>query len=367
MPVALAELKQLASTLNPYHPIVEPVRALFMEKGDDGWRIVTAFGPQREALQKLCADILRIRLPAYHFDFMEKGNGGAEGAALRLKARMEGVECHSVGNTDQGAVCLGVPIEGGQHDYVVTADIKDCFRSLNKERVAKQLPLPELAVRNVLLIQDDVHVIVEPPTWARAGIALLPPSAVALFNIEADTAARRGIPQGSSASNLIMSRAVLGPLLHAAPFANRVCLYGDDIAVTAKSWAEAEADYKTQRSRVENSPAGPLAIGRHKIQHSSELINFVKYGLKRTLWDGKVDYRLRPSSTSFRRSENKLMRICLDGPTETMEEQVQVYRAAWIKAFPLWKPTQASLDILEVATLEVMSEAARLRKEKVFG
>jgi hypothetical protein len=128
-PVALAELKQLASPLNPYLPIVEPVRAVFMEKGDHDWRIVTAFGPRRRASQVMCADILRIRLPAYDFDFMEKGNGGAEGAALRLKAMMEGAEFHNIRNTDQGAVCLGVPIAGGQHDHVVTADITDCFGS----------------------------------------------------------------------------------------------------------------------------------------------------------------------------------------------------------------------------------------------
>jgi hypothetical protein len=229
-PYTLVELLRRARSLFAYAPIDEAVTLGFKEKHSGELRPVINFGWKRRALQQLCADSLKVLLPAYEFDFMEKGNGGADGAAKYL----------------------GQIIKEGNYDFVVTVDIEKCFRSVHQTRVAHLLPLNPKVTNNVLLITEDVAIRKERPP----GGIHSPHTTIH----EADTAARQGLPQGSLVSSLIMSRAVLGPLLNATFFAARTVLYGDDIAVPAKTEEEAKAIYNTLRSLLENEcPAGPAA------------------------------------------------------------------------------------------------------------
>jgi hypothetical protein len=334
-PYTLAELLQRVRGLFPYAPVPEPVSLRFKEKDSGELRSVLCFGWQRRALQKLCGDILKVLLPAYSFDFMEKGNGGPDGAAKYL----------------------GAIIKEGQYDFVVTADIKNCFRSVNKAGIAQLLsPLPTPVTNNVLLIMDDITLGKE--TYDLGDL-------LTQFFLEADTAARQGIPQGSSASNLIMSRAVLGPLLNATPFAGRVLLHGDDIAVPAKTEEEAEAIYQTLRSELENNgPAGPLTIGFHKIWCVDKYVNFCKYKLRRTSKVFGAEIRYCPSTRSFHRYERNVVKIYLQAPNGEEKQHVAQYSEAWKKAFgALWQPNELGEDMLAVTTINAMSHAWKIKNQ----
>jgi len=332
-PYSLTELLQRVHTLFPYAPIDEPVSLRLKEKDSGELRPVLCFGWQRRALQKLCGDILKVLLPAYSFDFMEKGNGGPDGAAKYL----------------------GAIIKEGQYDFVLTIDIKNCFRSVNKAGVAQLLsPLPTPVTNNVLLTMDDITMGKE-----TCDLGDLPTQ----FFLEADTAARQGIPQGSSTSTLIMSRAVLGPLLNATPYAGRVLLHGDDIAVAAKTVEEAGDIYKTLRSRLENNgPAGPLTIGFHKIWCVEKYVNFCKYKLRRTPEVFGAEIRFCPSTRSFHRYERNVVRTYLQAPDGEEEQHVAQYSEAWKKAFgALWQPNELAEDMLAVTTMNAMSDAWKIK------
>lgn len=331
-PYTLAELLQRVRSLFPYAPVPEPVSLRFKEKDSGELRPVIDFGWMRRALQQLCADILKVLLPAFPFDFMEKGNGGADGAAERL----------------------GAIIKEGNYDFVVTVDIKNCFRSVNKAGVAQLLPLPTPVTNNVLLIMDDITIGKEPYDLG---------DLLTQFFLEADTAARQGIPQGSSTSTLIMSRTVLGPLLNATPYAGRVLLHGDDIAVAAKTAEEAGDIYKTLRSRLENNgPAGPLTIGFHKIWCVDKYVNFCKYKLRRTPKVFGAEIRFCPSTRSFHRYERNVVRTYLQAPDGEEEQHVAQYSEAWKKAFgALWQPNELAEDMLAVTTTNAMSYAWKIK------
>jgi hypothetical protein len=282
-PYTLVDLQRRVRSLFPYAPIDEAVTLRFKEKDSGELRPVIDFGWMRRALQQLCADILKVLLPAYSFDFMERGKGGADGAAKYL----------------------GSIIKGGNYDFVVTIDIQKCFRSVNKAGVAQLLPLPTPVVNNVIMITDGTIMRKELPRGVNT-------NALHTTIHEADTAARQGIPQGSLVSSLIMSRAVLGPLLNATPFAARVVLYGDDIAVPAKTEEEAKAIYNTLRSVLENEcPAGPLPIGFRKIWCAEEYVSFCKYNSRRApeIFGGEI--RHSPSTRSFQRYKRNVMKIYL--------------------------------------------------------
>jgi hypothetical protein len=334
-PLALKDIEARAAALNPFKPVPEPVHARFKPKlGADRWRMVLSFGLQRRALQTLCADIIRVRLPAHGFDYLEKGKKGAEGAVLRVKTL----------------------IEGGGYEHLLTVDIRNCFGSVDQKGVAKLLPLPEPVVNYVLLVQDHDIVKAELPagTVEEDG-EFISPVLMALY-LQADTAARQGLPQGSSASNLIMSRAVLGPLLSATPFVDRLTLYGDDICVATHSEDEAEAILKTLSSLLEGSPAGPLSIGHHHVHKLVRFANYCKYKLKRMPWfyGGKV--RFVPSPKCYMRFEQRVRDLCRDLPSQSWKDRADEYAHRWIKAFPLWKPNQLSLFYLDMTVQNAVQE-----------
>jgi hypothetical protein len=336
-PITLGHLKALAATLNPYLPIAEVVRLLDAERFSNRNRWVLDFGQLRRAAQIICADLLDVLLPVYEFDYLAQGKG-ADRATLRL---ME-------------------IIDTGKYEWVGVFDLTAAFGSINKEKLAALLPLPASVVNNVLLVLDEV--VVELAKEVTASLFNLPLSVSTHIRSSADTAVRKGLPQGGLASNLIMSRAVLGPLLDATPFVDRLVLYGDDIAVTAKSEAEAKEIEHVLRSALENTPFGPLTIGRYKIYHRSQRIHFVKYGLKQDSWNPNGPMEPCPSARSFERFGERAEARYLDGPPETAKGRVSRYRKAWPNAFPLWKQNEYSRGLLWQTAFEARRNAERRKK-----
>jgi hypothetical protein len=317
-PVPIAKIKERAASVNPFEVIDEPVTVLFKPKDDGSLRSVINFGWKRRLEQTVGDDIHKILLPPYAFDYMQKGNGGADGAALRIKEL----------------------IEGGKNDYLVTVDIKNCFESLSKEGVVKTLPLPPSVTRNVLLIEDDVELIVELPTgWGK--FAALSPMEIDAFLFETDTTTRQGLPPGSMASNTVMSRAVLGPLLNATPFADRLLLHGDDIAVTAETEEEAGHILKCLSGLLAASQVGSLNVGRYKIYNSKQYVEFLKYRINPVPLRYGGGHRFTPSWLSYQRFPKRVARKYLEKPTGG-DGRVNRYRKAWPTAFPLWESNEDS-------------------------
>jgi len=336
-PISLAELEAIASTLNPYRRVNETIRLYDTEESARRVRLVFDFGPKRRALQAICADILAVRLPAVDFEYLARGRG-ADRATLRLKETIEK--------------------EG--YDHVVIVDIQDCFGSVQKGKVAALLPLPTQVVDHVLLVHDDAKL-----RHSREVSQLTfgwPLSVSTHFHTSIDAAARRGLPPGSLASNLILSRAVLGPLLSATSFSDRLVLHGDDIAIPVKGEGEAQDTLQTLRSIFENTPVGPLTIGRHAIRHVSEWIHFLKYAVRLNPWSSDGSLYAVPSGKSFDRFGDRAAAKYLKGPPETAKGRVSLYRKKWPKAFPLWKPNKQALGLLWDKAFEAREKAELIKK-----
>jgi hypothetical protein len=324
---SFAEIKKRAETLNPFRPIAEPVITWLEPKASSGYRQLVSFQCKRRALQLMCADILSVAYPAAPFDFSARGKGGVKAATLVL---------HKL-------------IEEGGYQYVVTADIKDCFASAITKKVGELLPLPEKVVNNVLLIQDDVTVVVKPDQGKWTGL-LFPNHLPAVAAIATYEAARRGVPQGSSASGIIMYRAVLGRLLSTLPFADRIVLVGDDVAIPVKDEPEGEAVLEALKSLYASSPVGLLTIGRSSISHIKHGFDFVSY--RTTLkqrWkvnpDGLTEWYLhvRPTLRAYEKFEAKAIRVFhAHGGGLPGWKQLILYMKRWMASFPLWKPTYLS-------------------------
>jgi RNA-directed DNA polymerase len=295
-----------------------------------------SFHWKRSALQVMCGDILSVAYPAAPFDYSARGKGGVKAATILL---------HKL-------------ITEGNYQYVVTVDIKDCFGSAIKKKVGELLPLPEKVVNNVLLLQDDVKVVVKPNQGKWTGF-LYPNQLPVITTVATDAAARRGVPQGSSASGIIMYRVVLGPLLCALSFADRIVLVGDDLAVPVKDMLEGEAVLKALKSLYATSPVGLLTIGRHRVSHIKDGFDFAGYRttLKRK-WIMVVDpstaihkeipgpewyWHVRPTLRAYEKSEHKAAKKYHDaGGGLPGWKQVILYKKRWMASFSLWKPNYFS-------------------------
>lgn len=335
------EIKDCANALNPFLPIAEPVLTWFEPKIVKGYRHLVAFGWSRRALQILCAHILSLAYPAASFDFTAKGKGGVP-AAIKYLLKM---------------------IEQGGYEYVVTADVEKCFGSATKKKVCELLPLPEKVVNNVLLIQDGVKMVVKQMKTGKTTGQIYPDVSPTPTSIQADEAARLGVPQGSPASGTIMYRAVLGPLLSTLPFADRIVLIGDDLAVPVKDMSEGNAVLATLTSLYAASPVGLLTIGRSDVSHIKAGFNFAGYRmtLKRK-WVSVIDpttgvenefpgpewhMKARPSPFAYEKMEHKAAkRFQQAGGGDAGWEEVSVYVDRWMGAFPLWKPNEISKGYL---------------------
>jgi hypothetical protein len=273
-------------------------------------------------------------------DFLAKGKGGVPAAIKHL---------HNL-------------IKKGGYDYVVTADVRNYFGSAIKKKVGELLPLPEKVVNNVLVIQDDVKVVVKPGQADNAKGQQLsthyPPT-----SLQIDEAVRRGVPQGSSASGIIMYWAVLRPLLSALSFADRIVQVGDDLAIPVKDMSEAAAVLLALKSLYATSPVGLLTIGRSETRHIKAGFDFAGYRttLKRK-WVNVVDQttgvvieqpgpewhlKSNPSPKSFRKMERTAAKKYLEaGGGIPGWKQVFLYVKRWLAAFSLWKPTyEAKVNI----------------------
>jgi hypothetical protein len=292
-----------------------------------GCRQLVSFHWKRRALQLMCGDILSVAYPAAPFDYSARGNGGVKAATIFL---------HKL-------------ITEGNYQYVVTVDVKDCFGSAIKKKVGELLPLPEKVVNNVLLVQDDVTVVVKPDGAKWKGL-LFPNHLPAVSIVATDEAARRGVPQGSSASGIIMYRVVLGPLLCTLPFADRIVLVGDDLAVPVKDMLEGEAVLKALKSLYAASPVGLLTIGRHSVSHIKDGFDFASYRTRlkpkwKAVLDGVTEWylHLRPTLRAYEKSEHKAAKKYHDaGGGLPGWKQVILYKKRWMASFPLWKPSYFS-------------------------
>src|SRR5207249_10278413 len=93
-----------------------------------------------------------------------------------------------------------------------------------------------------------------------------------------EKAVRQGIPAGSRASPVIASM-LLRPSLEASFAASlgRVVVYGDDIAIGARSKVEAANSKNQLQAAMADFPGGPLFLKKREIAHVSEGFNFTKY------------------------------------------------------------------------------------------
>lgn len=255
-PVSFAEACSIAAALNPRHDCFEPVHFREEPKVDGGMRPIWSFRSQRRALQLIAKHTLMAQWAEPEFDFAVRGRG--------RDAAMD-------------HVMQAIPKEGGPR-WFLTADIKNCFGSFNKEMIPATIPLPANVVLNSILISESTLVTTDD------------------ISATSQKAVPSGLPQGSLASSYIATK-LLEPVV-AKLHGEVVASYADDILVGCRSKNEAEANKLLLGDLLADHPAGPLFM-KSSVAPLGKPIDFLGYRLRRRWLCYGGGVRCIPSPKAF--------------------------------------------------------------------
>jgi hypothetical protein len=256
------ELDELASTFSCRQEPEETVTLYFKRKSSGEHRPIFSYGLHRAAQQYMALMILEPRLRRRLHD---------QQYGLRGRGPIHAVES------------LKKAITAG-YKWVVRADIKNCFPSLNSQKVLAITPGPKAVMRTVLPppSEEYLHYPHEMKGYMEH--------------------ARRGIPQGAAPTSLVAA-AVLASVLDELPDTVVPINYVDDFAIAARSKGDAADAEKALRRACVESPAGELQLKFCNIEHAAKGFGFLGYHI---LYNPDAGVIARPRLAAFEGLEKML-------------------------------------------------------------
>jgi len=269
------EILAIAEKICPWKGTAEPVKVFSIPKGTAGnRRMILKFGIENRTLQYLVRSVLTQTAKLHPHQFALKG---VKPAIVRVAAMMA-----------EGYV------------FAREIDIKDCFPSFEEEKLVEFLPLPKEVILHVImsahlnLVSGNLHDLfghtedgVESPLVTDAFVQ-----------------ARRGISQGSAASNIV-SEITLSSLYHALPADEPITGYADNSLLMGKTEEEVVTITKAFEGSIKEHPVGLLEPKMKGVFNKGQSIDYLGHRL--TMQAGKVMIAPRPDKRA--NFELKLQRL----------------------------------------------------------
>jgi hypothetical protein len=227
----LAKLVTIASGLDPWKGTNEPVRVHWKPKDTPpGHRTVLEFGIENRALQYLVRDVLIAVLELHPNQYATRG--GVHAAIRHTKQAL---------------------IDG--YLWAAELDINDCYPSFDEEKLSSLLPLPKEVTDHVIIsrylnLPSGFSCIEDSLGDDHEGDAITP---------GANSAARRGTPQGSAASPIV-AEAMVAIALKAVPPLGVIIAYADNVLLLAKTKSDRDSMTKALLAAFEAHPVGRLRL-----------------------------------------------------------------------------------------------------------
>jgi hypothetical protein len=275
----------------------------------------------RSAFQFLLSDILLAKFGTAPFDYCAKGRG-ADRASDRL------AEIMSASNAGKS--------------FILTADIKDFYRSINGREVPKAMRLPKEVTANCIRISESAH------------LSLSHYDCIDTKNaIDCLTGAvRKGLPQGARTSQLIASKLLRSALEALAP-ADRTVSYADDLAIKAHGEQETHALAKTLIETLQSHPLGPFQLKHCDVIDIADKkgVDFLKYRHRLDKFNKKKIHRM-PSPQCYMNFAQRVNAIWIANKKGVANKLIIAYRSQWRQAFPRWHCTWAGWVYLLSTTIK---------------
>jgi hypothetical protein len=279
-------------------------------KPDGGHRVIHKFGPVRSAESLAIAWVIKSNRSLYRHDLSLGG-----------------------GMNDVAEKVLTLINQGYKHFGVF--DVVDFFGSIDGEKAREILPLPKQVTQAVIFPNEKGPLLIDPMSEMTT------------------VQARRGLPQGARASNLVAA-VLSGVALEGLDGSPKFPLFRDDGLIAAQDAKEAEVHLDALRSLLKGCPFGPLKLKTAEVRALEEGVSFVGYLYKR-LPNGEL--YVGPSMSGRARMRNKMLAKCLSATVEKIEITAQSYYEHWKKNRKLWTVTEGDLIEFEGLLYETVQTA----------
>jgi hypothetical protein len=330
-PAVPSDVIAVAEKVCPWTGTDEPVKVFSIPKGSSGDRRITMkFGIQNRVLQYLVKPILvaTAKLHPHHY-----GSKGVQPAIARVAAMME-----------EGYV------------YAREIDIKDCFPSFVEENPHQFLPLPKEVIRHVIVSEHLTLIggnLCDLFGHAEDGVEC------ALVT-DAFVQARRGIPQGSAASNAV-SEILLSKPYFDLPIGAVATGFADNSLLMGKTETEVVSIMKAFGVSLKEHPVGLLEPKLKGIFSKGDPIDYLGHRL--TLVAGKVKIEPHPDNvTDFGREAHRhLARFRkAKNPWQTAKAECafRSYVNSWVANFCLYD----GVDVMRGKALARLDAAKSAKK-----
>ena len=298
------DARALADSIDPFRPSDEVVEWWMQPKPSGGFRPVCNFGIEMRVRHRIIREAVDAQLRNGEIFFDRKG----QSISGLIRAMVTAL--HEVG------------------PYVLSADIRNCFQSVNIDAVYDLNILPAEVVRYALDYRNLNLVRKEEPTQ---------PSGYQLERYRASLRLRRdgggtgptGLLQGCSASNAILRHLLFNLNMQIAPDA-RIFVYADNIYVICATEASCLEALTNLSRHLAGCPAGPFLLGSKEIAHIEDGIDVLGYHLIGASC-GRIDIQLSEKSlgkllnhySNGFRDERRSMEFC--GSVEFFERVFRAY------------------------------------------
>lgn len=307
----------IAENLNPLKGTDEKVIVHFTPKKSDEnqFRPIMDFGIRNRALQQIALWLLSACSDLHPHQF---ANAGGTKAAIT-----EVLEA----------------LNGG-YTYTSEIDIKNCFPSVDGERMSELLPVPTETTHNVILSRylnptpgNIIHY------FGLDNVSDLTDEVSDPINI-ALSEARRGIPQGSAVSSLVIEL-LLAPTISGLTDVGRVFSYCDNFFLMAKTNDDLVLMMNSLMDALKKHPAGPFMPKIISVSEPGKSFQLLGYKLNRragTFYAAPSGENLVTFNRHFDRSLDKIQDGDLTPDTvKRLCKNLERYVRSWAGAFSLWK------------------------------
>jgi RNA-directed DNA polymerase len=301
-PVSPARLDLMASTLSCWEQPAAPATLYFKKKPGGGLRSIFSYRVMQAAQQYLVLWVLAPRLRLHDGQYAVPGRDRT--AAVEKAKQL---------------------IEAG-YDWVIRGDIKDCYPSMNGEKVLACLAGPRAVLRQVILPPLEQHLLYNHKHAALIGKV------------------RRGLPPGA-ASTALVAAAVLVPVLDGLPDGAAVILYVDDFLIFVSSKAAAVQTMNTLREALWAAPVGNLQLKFCNIHHVVDGFGFLGYHIFRNISGGAT---ARPRAAAVESLYEQLEAIDTDRSSDPFEDKWNRL-IGWRCAYAAWDGGESIEDLLIAA------------------
>ena len=297
-------LPKIAEALNIWMGTDEKVTANWQpkENGSNQGRWTVDFGVKHRAQQWMVVQVLKVLADIHPNQFAVRNGGRNEAIKMAAKALEDG------------------------YRYVVEIDIKSCYPSFNPSKVVDLLPLPKEVTKKVIPMEGFNLSLGNVADW------------VGNDDAESIVEVRRGLPQGSSASPIVVEM-LLAPIMNELPQGGVVLVYADNFLIMAKDENGAATIALALGSALNSHPAGPLWPNQPKIYFPHQAVEFLGYRLKMVKGKCEVSPTWKNTGkfdTEFVRRIKAISKVTAIEQQSKRVRDCTDYVRSWSGGFKLW-------------------------------